>query len=126
MDTEEYSIESFNTISEISALEKKLKVTNNIEINNANSSSEYFFGEQSYYYELVAKRKGLIQSLKIKLLEEMELNNGRSEFKFINSINTQEVFKNNRLYGTLGLIFGFLFSVLFIVVSDLLKASRKN
>ena len=57
----------------------------------------------------------------------MKLEEGnRSEFKFVNSINTGEASKNNRLYGTLGLIFGFLFSVLFIVVIESLKASRKK
>ena len=117
-ETDEYSVNSFNTIKEISLLEAELKVANNTGIINENSSSNNF------YYELFEERKELIQK---KLLEEMKLEEGnRSEFKFVNSINTGEASKNNRLYGTLGLIFGFLFSVLFIVVSDLLKASRKN
>jgi len=124
VETDEYSVNSFDTIQEISLLEKELEVTKNTGIVNANSSSDYFFGEQSYYYELVERKKGLIQK---KLLEEKELEQGStSEFKFINSINTREVFKNNSLYGTLGLIFGFLFSILIVVVSESLKASRKN
>jgi len=61
VETDEYSVNSFDTIQEISLLEKELEVTKNTGIVNANSSSDYFFGEQSYYYELVERKKGLIQ-----------------------------------------------------------------
>ena len=123
------SIDSFNIIKQISSLREELKLINNTVVNNANSSSDYFFGEESYTYELVEERKELIQEkllLEIEIEEDIEEDFNRSQFKFVNSINTAVVTKNSQLFGTLGLIFGFLFSILFVFAIDLLKTYRRN
>jgi len=123
------SIDSFNIIKQISSLREELKLINNTVVNNANSSSDYFFGEESYTYELVEERKELIQEkllLEIEIEKDIEEDFNRSQFKFVNPINTAVVTKNSQLFGTLGLIFGFLFSILFVFAIDLLKTYRRN